>query len=206
MKPISLSLILLTTVLSPTFSAQADGFKPPQTGTPESRVGGGTRSITDILKQIEPQTTEQIKLLASNQTGLSSSAAPTLYWYTASVPSQPLEITVQSINEVKPLLKKNIGIIRAAGIQTIRLADYGVKLEKGKNYTWSVSPPINNSAQAAFASASIRHETPKEPLTDLKQMTAAGYWYDAVKQLVESKSPQLSSFLQKEGISIPTDK
>jgi hypothetical protein len=205
MKPISLSLILLATVLPPTFSAQAEGFKPPQTGTPESRVGGGTRSITDILKQIEPQTTEQIKLLASNQTGLSSSATPTLYWYASSVSPQAFEITVQSINEDKPLLKKNIGSIKAAGIQTIRLANYGVKLENGKNYTWSVSP-INNSAQAAVASASIRHETPKEPLTDLTQMNAAGYWYDAVTKLVESKSPQLSSFLQKEGISIPTNK
>ncbi len=210
MKRTSLSLILLTAVLSPIFSAQAERsiqFKPPQLGAPNTRVGGGTRSISKLLNQAQFTNTEQVQLLAASQTGLTSLAAPTLYWYASSIPPYNIEIIVQQ-GENQPLLKKNIGIIKSAGIQAIRLSDYGVTLANGTDYTWSVAL-ITDSAQRSadlLANATIRHETPGTPLTDIAQMKAAGYWYDAVAQLVETKSPQLSEFLQLEDINITTNK
>lgn len=210
MKRTYLSLILFTAVLSPIFSAQAERsiqFKPPQLGAPDARVGGGTRSIGKLLKQAQFTNTEQVQLLAANQTGLTSLAAPTLYWYASSVPPYNIEITVQQ-GENQPLLKKYIGIIKSAGIQAIRLADYGVTLANGKDYTWSVAlitDPKQRSADL-LANATIRHEKPTVPLTDIAQMKATGYWYDALAQLVETKSPQLSEFLQQENINITINK
>lgn len=209
MKHTPLLFILFTVGLSPIFSAHAERsiqFKPPQLGAPNTRVGGGTRSIGKILGQAQLTSTEQIQLLAANQTGLTSLATPTLYWYASSIPPYSIEITVQQGGN-QPLLKKNIGIIKSAGIQAIRLADYGATLVNGKDYTWSITlitDPTQRSADL-LANATIRHQIPAAPLTDIAQMQAAGYWYDAVAQLVETKSPQLSEFLQQEDISIPTN-
>lgn len=146
-------------------------------------------------------------MIAATQTRLTSQAAPTLYWYASNIPPYEVEITVQQ-SVGKPLLKKNIGVIKSAGIQSIRLADYGVALTSGQTYSWSVAL-ITDAAHRAddlLADATIRYEKSSAPLIDVAQMNAAGYWYDAAAQLVESKSPQLAEFLQKEGIIIPVGK
>jgi hypothetical protein len=102
------------------------------------------------------------------------------------------------------LLKKNIGLIKSTGIQVIRLADYGVKLTEGQDYNWSVAlitDPKQRSADL-LVDASIRYQKSATPMTDVTQMTNAGYWYDAVAELVETKSPRLQELLLQEGISI----
>lgn len=210
MKHTSLSLILLVAGLFPICSVQAERviqFKPPQLGAPNDRVPGGTRSITKALSQVQPSTIDQVQLIAANQTRLTSLAAPTLYWYASNIPPYAVEITVQQ-GANKPLLKKNIGVIRSAGIQAIRLADYGVALTSGQTYTWSVALITDSAHRSAdlLANATIRFEKSSTPLADVAQMNAAGYWYDAAAQLVESKSPQLAEFLQQEGINIPANK
>ncbi len=195
-------VILLAAALLPTFAAQAEriiSFTPPQLGTPEARVGGGTRGLP-----IHPaQAAAQVQLLAASQTGLSSLSAPTLYWHTSNIPPYSVEVTVQQGNN-KPLLKKNIGFIKKAGIQAIRLADYGIKLTDGEDYTWSVALITDTKQRSAdlLIDASIRYQKPTTPMSDFTQMTAAGYWYDAVAELVETKSPKLQDVLSQEGISI----
>ena len=196
------SVILLISTLLPAFAVQAErsiSFTPPQLGAPEARVGGGTRGILSS----SAATTGQLQLLAANQIGLSSLPSPSLYWHISSVPTYSVEITVQQGNN-KPLLKKNIGLIKNTGIQVIRLADYGVKLTEGQDYTWSVAlitDPKQRSADL-LVDASIRYKKPTTPMTDVTQMTNAGYWYDAVAELVETKSPRLQDLLLQEGIGI----
>jgi hypothetical protein len=196
-------VILLITTLLPSFVAQAErsiSFTPPQLGAPQARVGGGTRGILGSPAAIS---TGQLQLLAANQTGLSSLPSPTLYWHISSVPAYSVEVTIQQGNN-KPLLKKNIGLIKSTGIQVIRLADYGVKLTEGQDYNWSVAlitDPKQRSADL-LVDASIRYQKSATPMTDVTQMTNAGYWYDAVAELVETKSPRLQELLLQEGISI----
>jgi hypothetical protein len=205
MKRLTALSLVLAALLSPALQADESRasprimFKPPQRGAPATRVGGGTRGIG---KQ-----STQIQLLASEQTGLTSQATPTLYWYASSTTPHDVEVTVR-LDENEPLLEKNIGAIKTPGIQAIHLADYGVTLTPGKDYTWSVAVVTDPKQRSAdlFASAVIRLQKPAALLTDVAQMAAAGYWYDTISQLVESKSPQLSELLQQEGISITTDK
>ena len=206
----SFSLILLAVTVIPSLSVHAEPpvvFKPPQSGAPTSgTVGGGTRSIN--LKDLSAASKQEsnIQLLATKKIGLSSSVAPTLYWYTPKSSSDTVKLTIRQ-NENAPLLEKNIGTIKKAGIQTIHLADYGVNLVAGQDYTWSITVAGKSKHHsAAEASASIRYELPATPLTEATQMSDAGYWYDAVKQLIETNSPDLNSFLQHEGISITVNK
>lgn len=201
----SLSLILLGVTLLPSFSTQAEepiNFKPPQLGAPETRIGGGTRAISGINK---PK--NKIQLLATKQIGLTSSATPTVYWYAPKTSSDSVKLTVRS-GEDEPLLETNIGAVKTTGVQTVQLADYGVSLAPDKDYIWSITVVGNPEQGAAdqFSSAIIRYTVPATPLTDTAQMAEAGYWYDTVAQLVETKSPQLDKLLQQEGISIKTGK
>ena len=206
---LSLSLVLLTATLLPTFPAQADyrtiEFTPPKLGAPAERSGKGTRSVSNLLQaqtQTQNPAANRIQLLAPKQTGLTGLASPTLYWYASNTSPYDIEVTVRQADNA-PLFKKNIGAIKTAGFQAIRLSDYGVSLENGRNYTWSLALITNPEQRSAdlFASASIRRETPKKLPTDIEQMTEAGYWYDATVRLVETKSPKLENFLQQEGIS-----
>jgi hypothetical protein len=200
----ALSLIFLSASLLPTLSAHAEQaimFKPPQLGAPSTpTVGGGTRGISGLKKPVAT-----IQLLASKKTGLSSSATPTLYWYMPKVSANNVKLTVRQ-DENTALLEKNIGAVKTAGLQTIHLADYGMSLTAGQDYTWSITVEGDPEQGAAdlFASAVIRYVVPVTPLKDVAQMAAEGYWYDTVAQLVDTKSPQLNPFLQREGIKIST--
>ena len=195
----SLSLLLLTLLpVSLAYAEQPIPFTPPQLGAPEARVGGGTRGlkIANNSKQAN-----NIQLLATKQIGLSSSATPTLYWYAPKQLSNDVKITVRSTDN-KPLLEKTIGKIKSAGIQVIHLTDYGVSLVEGQDYTWSIA----TGSKVGTANATIRYTPSATALTDASQMAEAGYWYDAVSKLIETKSPQLTEFLQHEGINIKADK
>jgi hypothetical protein len=206
--------ILCIAMLSPTFFAQAEEpaaeFTPPQLGAPTARIGGGTRDISNVLTgalTTPDQATAQIELLANHQIGLTSVATPTLYWYAPTLLPYNIEITVQQTNN-PPLLKKTIGVIKTAGMQKIQLSNYGIKLMEGQDYTWSVTVITNPAQRTAnvLTSAAIRYQQPSTPLTDTKQMLKEGYWYDAVTQLVESHSPQLTELLQQEDININLNK
>ena len=192
-------------------------FKVPSTGAPSDRVGAGTRHsdtkqeealettpvpapVTRSMTQNQAVGTfEKAQLLASSKFALTASSSPTLYWYVATVPAHGAEIVLQSSN--KTLLKKTVKVTKA-GMQSIRLADLGVQLKADTSYVWSVAVIVDPKQRSKDLSnfANIRYQQPDETLTSVQDMKQAGYWYDAIAQLVESHSPQLSNELSQEGI------
>lgn len=171
-------------------------YKPPQTGAPQTRVGGGTRGFFPKPK---------IQVLAPYHMALTSQAQPVLYWYWAQPSQETVEITLVKDAADIPLLKKQLPLIAKAGLQSIHLADYGVSLQTGDDYHWSVTV-INNSGQHSgdsVASATLRYQTPITPLTSAEQQAKAGYWYDALQQLIESHSPLANNLLKQVGIQVP---
>jgi hypothetical protein len=184
-------------------------FKPLKSGAPARSTGSGTRNPFNQEKQTQPPSVaEQIQLLAVKQTGLTALATPTLYWYAPNISPYNVEITVRQ-GENEPLLEKNIGVIKTAGIQAIRLASYGVTLTAGQTYNWSVAVITDPTKRSddSLVNATIRYEKPAKPLTDIEQQTKAGYWYDAVAQLAEAKKlSQLQDLLNKEGIAVTVTK
>lgn len=192
-------LPLLFAALPPAFPAQAEQtvfFKPPALGAPATRIGGGTRGIAG-----EPV---KIQVLAPEQTALTSRAAPTLYWHVSGPSSRSVEVSLSLESASDPVVEKTLGQVAAPGIQAIRLAELGVELKPGQEYRWAVALVADAGQRSGdqFASATIRRETPPAPLSGAADLAAAGYWYDALEQLIESKSAQVGDLLGQADIRL----
>lgn len=169
-------------------------YKPPPRGAPGGRVGGASRGT---VKATVPLPT--IDLLAPDgHTGLTISAAPTLYFFVSQSVAWPTQFTISTATQPKPILEVNIPAPRDAGIYSIRTADYPVRLEPGVLYTWSVSVILNPKARSRdiVASASLLR-TAAEPSIEATLRAAppnrraallaqAGLWYDAVAVAAEA--------------------
>ena len=159
-------------------------YRPPQRGAPGGRVGGGTRGPSMAFPLLWA--------LVPDHVGLSTEAQPQLVWYLSKATAYPLEFTVIDETGVTPILEKRLSSPVEAGVHVIRLADYDLKLEKGKTYQWFVSlisDPAHRSTDIivggmirvgdvpASLGENVRNATPVEATRLLAQ---AGFWYDAM--------------------------
>lgn len=172
-------------------------YKPPQIGAPATRIGGGTRGLSAQKPYVE--------VLAPQNTALTSQPQPVLYWYLAQSGQQTIEITLIKDGVDQPLLETQLTAADKTGLQKIVLKDYAVSLQPGEEYRWSVAV-VNDAEQRSgdlIASATIRYQTPTAPLTTVEQQAEAGYWYDALQQLLDSHSPLVNDLLKQIGLNIP---
>jgi hypothetical protein len=168
----------------------ADGllsYKPPKVGTLKDSVGGGTRSLE----------APKIQALAPKQIALTNQAQPILYWYSSEFSPQEVEIILIEDGSDKPLLEKRLSATQ--GLKNIKLSDYGVALQQGKKYQWSVS--VLNTSDST--NAGIMYQTAATSLSTVEQKAENGYWYDALQQLVESRSPIANDLVKQIGFQTP---
>ncbi|GJL69987.1 MAG: hypothetical protein NPIRA06_26220 [Nitrospirales bacterium] len=159
-------------------------YQPPQRGAPGGRVGGGTRGPSADLPLMWA--------LVPDHVGLSAEVQPRLVWFLSKTTTYPLELTIIDATGVNPMIEKRISSPTEPGIQIIRLADYDLKLEKGKTYQWSVSlisDPEHRSRDLIVGGMiqvgdvpvslgeNMRNATPVEATRLWGQ---AGFWYDAI--------------------------
>ncbi|WNM58593.1 DUF928 domain-containing protein [Candidatus Nitrospira allomarina] len=159
-------------------------YQPPQRGAPGGRVGGGTRGpMTDL---------PLLLALAPDHVGLASEVQPQLVWYLSKATNYPLEFTLIDELGVTPIIEKPLSSPIESGIHIIHLADYDLKLEKGKTYQWFVSlvsDPEHRSADIIGGGMIKVGEVPASLTEDLKNANPveatklwgqAGFWYDAI--------------------------
>jgi hypothetical protein len=173
-------------------------YKPAKSNAAATRIGGGTRGI-------KVADASGITVLAPPHTAVTSQTAPVLYWFLSGSSGFPVEIAMSVDNVSEPVFEKNLGRLDKPGLQSINLADFGVQLKPGQEYRWSVAV-ITDAGQRSgdlLASAMIKLEMPKQPLTNVAEMAASGYWYDALDLLVKDHSPQLKDFLKQGDIDLP---
>jgi hypothetical protein len=158
-------------------------YQPPRgLGAPSAgrRVGGGTRGTNKSVPILS--------VLAPGHTGLTVREQPDLYWFASDVVTNPVELTLTLEKGDAPLLEKPLTAPLKAGIQRVRLSDYGIKLVPGERYNWSIALVLDPKRveradmNPAFLAAA--------PTTDtLYRFAAEGLWYDAVmaiSELIES--------------------
>lgn len=159
-------------------------YRPPLRGAPERRIGGGTRGaqVSMVLQALVPQ-----------QTGLTVSAQPTLYWYISSVSTVRLQLTLIDEQSIEPLLELELQESVAPGIHPFSLAEHGIRLQPDTEYQWFVAiiPDPSQRSGDLLAGGVIERVTP--PPQGLEQALAMagkdraafvyaehGFWYDAL--------------------------
>jgi hypothetical protein len=163
-------------------------YKPPPRGAPGGRVGGASRGTVRTTAALPT-----IELLAPDgHAGLTTSPAPTLYFYVSQAITWPTQFTISAPAHPNPLVEANIPAPRQAGVYALRTADYHVRLEPGVIYTWSVSVILKPEARSRdiVASASLLRATPDPAIESALRgasasqraalLARAGLWYDAV--------------------------
>jgi hypothetical protein len=162
-------------------------YKPPLRGAPKTRVGGGTRGPGDQLPALY--------VLAPEHTGLTTRGQPILYWYLSKPASARIEVTLADDRSVQPLLEAVVTGITKPGMQQLKLADYGARLQPGVEYRWSIAlvRDPDQRSQDIVASAGVRLVEPDEDLRtwagQCREMECVslyaekGVWYDALDTL-----------------------
>jgi hypothetical protein len=162
-------------------------YVPPSRGAPKSRVGGGTRGV-------DPNAII-VRLLAPEDTGMSSKDQPVLYWFLSQPAETRLEVTLIDDTSVEPLLEINTSAQEVSGIQALRLAEYGIHLKPKVEYEWSVALIVDPEQRSkdVLASGTIMHVVAPDAFKarlvsarpeDLPAVYAAeGYWYDAIESI-----------------------
>ena len=161
-------------------------YKPPLRGAPQARVGGGTRgSGSDAVLQV----------LAPDHVGLTTRSQPTLYWFARTPSAARFEVALIDAEGIDPLLEVEAGAGKAAGIQRLNLGDYGVSLQPGVSYQWSVAlvADADNRATDLVASGVIERIEPDEELSNrikdssgmalVNVYASEGIWYDALHEI-----------------------
>lgn len=200
-----------------TVTAPAPVYKPPLVGAPAGRVGGGTRggSARDIFV---------LSALVPEDTGLTISEQPSLYWFISTATTLPVEVAISDPRATQPLVETKLSSPAKPGIQRIRLADLGVRLEPGVAYRWSVSviPDANRRSRDILAGgviervdapAGLREKVAQSRKEEHPSLYAgAGLWYDALASISEQIEvtpfdaqlrKQRSALLTQVGLGLP---
>lgn len=163
-------------------------YVPPRRGAPKTRVGGGTRSAGQTL---------HLAVLAPEQTGLTRSASPTLYWWLSDDHPGPVEVVVMAENGVAPLVRFRAPAPVTAGIHAVDLSSAGLALQAGVTYRWSVAIIRDENARArdVVATATLEYVPDQLVPLDAGALAAAGFWYDVIALLNSDRDPQWQAAL-----------
>jgi hypothetical protein len=161
-------------------------YKPPSVGKPARTVGGGSRGPGDGFPALY--------VLVPNHVARTSSQQPSLFWYVddAPTPSSKLQFTLLDEDGVDPVIEATIETPKNAGVHRIRLSDFGVELQPGTEYEWSVAIIVDPNERAKDIVATGWMDC-VEPSEDVKARLASegkeraihvyaeeGLWYDAL--------------------------
>jgi len=191
-------------------------YHPPLRGAPGGRVGGASRGMVRVAGVLPT-----IDVVApADHTGETAEAAPTLYYFVSAPVKWPTEFTIAQPLRPQPVIEVTIPSPTAPGLYAVRLADYGVRLDPGIVYTWSISAVIDPHAWSRniVASATILRtgdaaaltagrEAAAPPITRAAILGQAGLWYDAVAAAAAAENGDghaaLDSLLHQVGLNGP---
>ena len=167
---------------SPTRSLSPIVWKPRVVGAPRERVGGAVRGSSDLVNPMA---------LVPNHLALTLNPSPSLFWHLDGASPDGVAIVFTLVDEAGeiPLVESELARPDRAGIQRVRLADYGVALKPDQTYTWSVAlvPNREDRSQDRVSLGLIRRtRVVGEAPTVAEEFAARGLWYDALEALSDA--------------------
>jgi hypothetical protein len=159
-------------------------YRPPKDHVPRARIesgmrGGAGNELTIIA-------------LVPDHVGFTTKKDPTLYWHVSQATSLPVQFTLTDSRSVRPIAEILLPHPKHAGVQTVRLKDYGISLDPGIQYRWSVSirPDPDKPSEDLVTGGMIEriefnegsalgfpHACNKDAVS---RYAEAGLWYDAI--------------------------
>jgi hypothetical protein len=190
----------------PPVPPKAPSFVPPKRGKPAGRVGGGSRSTGGEAWPV-------LAALVPDHVGQTVSGQPSLFWYIDAVPKAGSQLVFALIDEesVEPIREISLDAPAQPGVQRISLSAYGVKLEPGVEYEWSVALVLDPDQRSndIIASGWIDRvkKAPEGLESRIQEGTATeavnayaeeGLWYDALSAVSDliDRSPGDASLKQ----------
>jgi len=162
-------------------------YKPRKESSITGRVDGGFRGGREgepVLKVLAPY----------DHIGETVKKSPALYWYLSQPTSDRITFTLEDPRRIEPMLEVGLAPPVKAGIQTIRLADYGVELEPQIPYRCHVSLEVDASSPSKdihamgvieripYDQAIIEGRTACRDSRDVFCLyVESGLWYDAIQ-------------------------
>ena len=171
-------------------------YKPLFRGSPVGRVAGGTRGTAEGYSSL-------LCVITPDHTAFTIKDQPQLYWFLGELTTYPIELTIIEDKAIDPVLEVRISSPKQPGIQSVRLADYGIHLRQGLVYKWFIAllPDMNNRSKDILAWGAVKYIKISDGLNVKlshldKAITsdiyaAAGIWYDAfaeISDLIETST------------------
>jgi len=161
-------------------------FNPPRRGAPRTRTGGGTRTDGAPI---------EVTVLVPEDTGLTISEQPTLYWRISKDTSARFEFVLSDDRQVAPLWRESVTDTFRAGIHSLPVAAMKVSLTPGVSYRWFVALVRNPDQRSndVVSSGTVERVAPAPGLDEqlgraapeerAAIFAAHGLWYDALDAL-----------------------
>src|SRR2546430_1273708 len=111
-------------------------YQPPKGAQPGGRLKERGRS-GKLLPVVQ--------VLAPNHVGVTLHKQPTLYWYISKPSTYPIEFTLVDGRKILPIIETRLPSPVEAGIQAIRLKDFGITLDVEVPYRWFVTVVVDES-------------------------------------------------------------
>jgi adenylate cyclase len=195
---------------------EAGPYIPPLSGSPAPRIraSGGTRGLAPARPVVAPAARSasaaglgEVTLLIPEHMALTVHEAPVLYWHVSRRAPVRIQLVAQDDPSVfafgldpesgAPMLDVRPADPIEPGIHALRLADYGIRLPRGRAVSWSVAilGDLEQPEEAAIARGRIELTIPGKALRLALENTDAvgrarlyarnGIWYDAIAVLSE---------------------
>jgi hypothetical protein len=169
-------------------TAHAVQYRPPAGDLAPRRVGGSVRG--------QAAATPWVTVLAPDHLALTLSEHPRLLWFLSAPTDARIEVALVDPRRPDPLVEAVVAGGQA-GIHVFDAARYGVTLERGVPYEWSVAVVTDPEQRSRdlVTGAAIMRVAPSDALHDrlraaeaerrVALLAAEGIWYDALATLSE---------------------
>ena len=170
----------------------------PKVGAPKTRIGGGVRGLN-----VELLAMPKLDVLTPEQTGYTTQASPSLYYYVSEDTQLEFEFTLNR-NE-QTLFETRMTTQLEKGINQVSLKELGLKLDEGVEYEWNVAviPDPTQGSLDVTSTGTIKRVKAEKKMANYEEYAENGIWYDMLEDLngkIEGKPAD--SKLRKERVDL----
>ena len=172
---------------------------PPVAGAPKTRVGGGVRGANLILPKVGAPKTRigggvrgndvellampKLDVLTPEQTGYTTQASPSLYYYVSEDTQLEFEFTLNK--DEQTLFETRMTTELKKGINQVSLKELGLELDEGVEYEWNVAviPDPTQGSLDVTSTGTIKRVKAQKKMANYEQYAENGIWYDMLEDL-----------------------